>query len=127
MQNIILFLFTSIILIIVTFMQTKIALDLNALLNYGSPLVVMQSMSIFNFFKDINWSSNKVIQSLDFNAFGIYLLHMVVVRWLLKYYGLNPFNGVVLPNILMIAIISFITSYSITFILKKIPIFQSFI
>ena len=60
--------------------------------------------------------------ALDGCSFGIYLIHMIFVRLVLRYLRINPFrssvaflvfSGLVIANLLL--------SWGITWLLKKIP------
>ena len=58
---------------------------------------------------------------VDAQAFGIYLIHMVFVRLLFKYWMVNPYEYG--GGALLIAIVPgiFILSFMITWVLRKIP------
>lgn len=97
------------------------------LLNYSSVFVILQSMGLFALFKQEDGDGNKlsftkrVLLDIDKCSFGIYLVQMIFVRLILRYWGINPFETgtwMILP----ISIGIFIISWIVIRIMKKIPI-----
>lgn len=127
-QSILLIILSSIGLVLVNiyrYMFGYIALDI--LLNYSSILVVLQSIGIFALFVNFKGKSNKVIESLDSTSFGIYLLHMIFVRLILKYLQFNPYGFIPVVSFLILVIIVVLCSYVVVFTLKKLPVFNKFL
>ena len=100
---------------------------LEVLLNYSSILVVLQSIGIFTLFVNFKGKSNKVIESLDSTSFGIYLLHMIFVRLILKYLQFNPYGFIPVVSFLILVIIVVLCYYVVVFTLKKLPVFNKFL
>lgn len=127
-QSIILIMISSIALVLVTVYQVAFGFSsFESLTNYSSIFVVLQSIGIFSLCFNIKKEPNKVIKSLDSNSFGIYLIHMIFVRLLLKYMHINPYNFVAILSFLGLVIFIFVLSYLFVMILKKIPGIKSFI
>lgn len=68
------------------------------------------------------------IRTLDACTFGIYLLHMVFIRLILRYHDWNPYAASV-PILAFAGFVLgiFLLSFVIIVILKKLPIFKSFL
>ena len=68
------------------------------------------------------------IRTLDACTFGIYLLHMVFVRLILRYHDWNPYAASV-PVLAFVGFVLgiFLLSFVIILILKKLPVFKSFL
>jgi surface polysaccharide O-acyltransferase-like enzyme len=91
--------------------------------NYYALPVVMQSVGIFMLF--LHWKPArlpKIVALLDSQSFGIYLLHMILVRLILRYWSFNPYlyTGpmTILLYAVLIVLILFIT-LGVTLLLKK--------
>lgn len=71
------------------------ALD-GLLTSYGSFCVLLQSWGIFSLCLTAKGSGNRIWQKIllfiDENCFGIYLLHMVWIRLVLRYWAINPYE-----------------------------------
>ncbi len=61
----------------------------------------------------------KLVLSFDSCTFGVYLVHMFLARYVLRYMGLNPYDNMPLFVGLIIAVI--IVSYLVVWGLRKIP------
>lgn len=96
--------------------------------NYYSIIIVIQSISVFNIFMNIKKKRgfiDKILLSLDKHSLGIYLVHMIFIRWLFRYRKFNAFdNGIVSIGYLLCIII---VSYIFVFIIKKIPFIKKYI
>ncbi|MBQ4258543.1 MAG: acyltransferase family protein [Clostridia bacterium] len=100
--------------------------SLSPLLNYASPLTVLLSAGIFSLFARIDPESGekntftKSLLGLDRASFGIYLLHLVFVRLILRYWNVNPYAlGVWSFAIISIAV--YLVSYVLVYFLCMIP------
>lgn len=114
-------------IVIFTFMRWKYNIDImEQLWRYSSILVIMQSLGIFSLVERIGNAGKwrKLFVEIDNCSFGIYLIHMMGVRLVLRYMGFNPYanHPVVAFTVLVFGI--FLISYIITWILKKIPGFR---
>ena len=104
-----------------TLLQTDI--DPSGLTAYNSPAVVLQSMAAFSLMLSIKRPAKGLIEDLDRCTFGVYLIHMIFIRLLMREYGFDPFDlGAVC--FVELAIVFFFISASITYVLKKIRIFD---
>ena len=99
--------------------------DLAKLLNYSSVFVILQCMGLFALLKQEGTSEKvtlgeKILLSIDKCSFGIYLIHMIFIRLILRYWEVNPFDfGVWM--IVSISIGIFIASWIVVKVLKLIP------
>ena len=102
------------------------------LLNYSSVFVILQSMGLFALFKQEDGDGNelsftkRILLDIDKCSFGIYLVQMIFVRLILRYWGINPFETGTWM-ILLISIGIFIISWIVIRIMKKIPILNKVI
>lgn len=100
--------------------------ELDAVLGYSSPFTFIASLGIFDILshKEITKKSiKKIISTIDPAAFGIYLIHIIFLRLVLRYIQVNPFTGNLCSVLFVIAVaaVVFIISMIITIVLKKIP------
>lgn len=87
---------------------------------YSSVLVIGQSAGIFGLLCRIPWEADGWIRSMDKCTFGIYVIHMIGIRLLMKAYGWNPYEWGPCAFILL-AIVLFLVSWAVTWIIRKIP------
>lgn len=96
-------------------------------LDYLSPNIVFMSMGVFLFFKDFvskcNFSekSAKIISSISKLTFGIYLIHVLVLK-VLSRIGLGVTIAPFSISYIVISIIVFLVSLAVIFVVSKIPI-----
>lgn len=105
--------------------------SMEILWGYSSFFVIMQAVGFFALLKDVKDTGLRAVKwvllKLDECSFGVYLIHMIFVRLILRYMEFNPYeNGGILAFVLLIIGILFI-SYAITWILKKIPFLKKII
>ena len=96
----------------------------NVLWNYPSVPVVLESIGLFSLCTHIK-KVHPVIHWIDGVSFGIYLIHMIFIRYILTKGIINPYQGGFLIQICIIATLSFGLSAFITFVLKKLPLFKN--
>ncbi len=101
--------------------------------NYGFPITVLGSFGMFSLFKSSekqNWKIvDKVLSGIDKCSFGIYLIHMAVLRVIFSFVKFNPFengNGGVF-TVILISLGVFAVSYVVTFVLRLIPFVKKLI
>ena len=86
---------------------------------------VVASIGIFGFFRKTKNQPVPVLDTiaaeLDKCSFGIYLLHMAVLRYIFLYIKFNPFEHGGTITIIGISILTLVISYAITKILKFVP------
>lgn len=98
---------------------------------YSSPIILLQSISIFYLFtknaqkfeKICNYS---ITQKLNRCSLGIYIIHMVWINLTIKVLNINLLNYSYY-NIIVMGIIIFILSWITTEILLKIPILKNYL
>lgn len=93
-------------------------LDMGLINGYSSLLVLVQSFSIYSLLIRIKRPAGDFLSSLDSCSFGIYLIHMIFIRLVMKESGINPFDFGPSGFIFM-AIVFFFASYAIVWIVKK--------
>ncbi|MGN1382545.1 MAG: acyltransferase, partial [Eubacterium sp.] len=86
---------------------------------YASILVVGQSAGIYSLLNRIPADADSWIRKIDSCTFGVYILHMIGIRWLMKIYGFNPYAYGPLSFVL-IAIVLFLISFFLTWIIRVI-------
>ena len=99
------------------------------LFGYNSAFVIMQSCAVFMLFMKLEIRSDSLLSKLlikiDENGFGIYLVHMILVRYIFKQMQINPFYSGGWLCITAIILIVALLSWIIVFVLKKIPGFKN--
>ena len=89
------------------------------LTGYASPFVAMLAAGVFVLTKDIkkeNASIASMMLSIDRCSFGIYLIHMVFIRLLLRYMGVNLFDYPVIISFSVAALGIFAVSYLLVYL-----------
>ncbi len=120
----ILVLSSSILILSVTWIQWKTgnsALS-EVLLGYSSIPIILQSVGIYKLLTVGNFKDNKIVYAIADSTFGIYLIHMVFVRMVFKWYGFDPYTGngfSYLPVVLLIDVVIFFASLCISYSVKK--------
>ena len=114
---------TVAILVLTYFRVTGGINEIDSVLGYSSIPVAVQSIGVFSLFNHFRADGikglNKFVMSFDQCSFGIYLLHMVFVRLVLRYWEVNPYNHYWLFPALIAAFT--LVSYLCVLVLRKIP------
>lgn len=98
------------------------------LLNYSSVFVVLMSLGIFSLFRSMpemrhaEGLFSRLLLSLDGCSFGIYLLHMLLVRYVLRYQAVDLFSCRQ-PGIAFLGMFAatLTASYGLVWLLRRIP------
>lgn len=102
--------------------------SLETFFGYSSILVVMQAVGLFGILAYTDWKGiaflRKLLLAIDANSFGIYLVHLMFIRGMLKRVGLNPFEHGAGWCILGLVFANLIISYIVVWIIKKIPLLK---
>lgn len=102
--------------------------EMEQLWSYSSILVILQAVGIFmsmDRIKNIGSKAGRMLlDKIDRCSFGIYLIHMIFVRAILRYAEFDPYEGNAVLNFIGLTVIIFIVSYAVTWILKKFPLFR---
>lgn len=111
---------------LMTVIRWKYSIDvMEQLWGYSSILVVLQAVGIFSLAERIKGGGSKIagkiLSEIDHCSFGIYLIHMMFVRLVLRYMKYNPYNGSVPLNFILLILGILAVSYAVIWILKKIP------
>lgn len=90
--------------------------------SYSSPFVVLQSIGFFALLADAfnGKKASRIVDAVDQQTFGIYLIHMVFLRLFLRYMGWNPYRWGAAAFIGFAAGV-FLLSFVIVFALRCIP------
>ena len=92
---------------------------------YSSVFVIFMAVGVFSLVQKLKLNAEgilwKFIECMDGCSFGIYILHMVLVRLILRYWNVNPYIGHSALNFTGLFFIIFIISFLATWCLKKIP------
>jgi len=94
--------------------------------------VLLESISIFVLFKKyftntINIRVQNIIRQISKYCFGIYLVHILIIICLDKFFNLNTLSFNPIFSIPIISIIVFIISLSISFVINHIPILKKYV
>lgn len=116
--------------VFITFVKwQKTDLNLDIFNNYFSLVILLQAICLFNIVVNSNLRLPKVLDkillSVDKHSMGIYLIHMIFIRYIFKYTSFNPFDNIGISFLLVVGII--IASYVVAFILKKLPLVKNYI
>lgn len=107
---------------------TKNIANLDSLWGYPALPIVLQSIGLFSLFKHIRIKENtfhKIVCQLDSVSFGIYLIHFLFIRILLRVWKVNPFVSGTVFMIPLFVIGILLVSWLVVWILKKIPFFKT--
>ena len=115
---------SSIVIIITALLQNNadesLAMKLAGFSKYYSIFVIGQTAGIFSLFNTIRLKASNLINSIDKCTFGIYLIHMIGIRLVFKWMGINPYSyGPVF--FICFVVVLFISCYAITALIRKIP------
>lgn len=95
---------------------------------YSSILVIAQACGLFALFMNLGVDKvgilGKLLIKIDENSFGMYLIHMILVRYIFKQMKINPFTHGDWLCIIGIVIVVAILSWVVTWGLKKCPVFK---
>ena len=111
----VLFAVPTVLIIVLTIVLPEQFADLFA---YKSILVVMQTSGIFVLLNKVPFKEREWIKTLDKCTFGIYLIHMIFIRMVLKWIGYDPYNSLWVINYLVMTVLFFVVSYGITYCIR---------
>lgn len=118
-----LFLVTTVCIILVTPHQMGGGSGVDffkSLTEYSSVLIVGQTAGIFIIFNSISIKFSSIVHAVDDCTFGIYLMHMIGIRLIMKWSGINPYEYG-WWFFFAIAVVLFIVFGAFTYIIKSIP------
>lgn len=99
--------------------------NIEMLYGYSSIFVIFMAAGFFWYIKNLKINTQSklwnCIECIDECSFGIYIIHMVFVRLVLRYWQVNPYDGNSGAKFTGLLLIIFIVSFGITWCLKKIP------
>ena len=88
---------------------------------YDSILVIAQSLSLFSLVLRIRSTAGTVVRSIDRCGFGIYLIHMIGVVFVMKWVGFDPYSHNTVLSFAIMSVVFFVVSYSATWLIRLIP------
>ena len=122
---VVLLIFSTIIIVQITFMRffelKNVDGDLS--LGYENLLVIMQSVGLFGILKDFKWNVGLVVKSIDKSTFGIYLIHIILIKMIMAWGGFNPYTftkSYWMAVVLVMDIIIFILSYGVSLFIRTL-------
>lgn len=89
------------------------------------PGTVFESIAVFLFFNTLKIKENKVITYISSLTFGIYLVHVLVMKLILIYYPLFIYNYSII-SIPILSILIFVISLLMSVTLNNIPLLKKF-
>lgn len=104
----------AIIVLSITSPQTEI-------FGYDSIFVVAQSIGFFSLMLRVKLPAGELLRSLDKCGFGIYMIHMIGVRCVMKWIGFDPYSHGPVICFAGMVLFFFAGAYLITYMLKLIP------
>lgn len=113
-----LFIVSSALLGLGTFLAGQRISDPSFISAYCSPLVVVQSVSVYSLMLGIKAEAGSFISSVDKCSFGIYLIHMIFVRLCMSELGINAFDYGPFGFIFLSAVF-FLAAYGASWVIKR--------
>ena len=123
------FVLSTALTVLITYLSLTTEKEFAPLIGYSSVPVVLQSLSLFALLFSKNGKEpahmKKPLALFDSCGFGIYLVHMIFVRLILRYAEFDPYQYPWSFPLLIagIALVSFV----IVFLLRKIPLIKKFL
>lgn len=113
-------------IIIATICKIKFQTEqIEMLYGYSSIFVILMAAGVFYLIYKVKINTGsmlwKCVECIDECSFGIYILHMVLVRLILRYWKVNPYAGNTVLNFVGLLIVIFTISFAVTWCLRKIP------
>ncbi|MBO5513690.1 MAG: acyltransferase [Mogibacterium sp.] len=109
---------TTVALAVATYKAGQTTDDPSHISAYCSPLVVLQSISIYSLLLGIKAEAGPLIRSADKCTFGIYLIHMIFVRITMSELGVDPFSYGPFGFIFLSAIF-FLAAYAVAWTIRN--------
>lgn len=127
-MSVILLVLSTVLIIVFCILRYRLGLaGLDAMLgSYSSPLVVIQSISLFSLIyneeaiEQKDGVLSKVISTFDRSSFGIYLIHMIFLRLFLRHMQIDPYSEGIY-NFVLVYFATLIISFAISVFLHFIP------
>ena len=88
---------------------------------YDSIFVVAQSIALYSLLLRLRLPDGGFLRALDDCGFGIYLIHMIGVRLVMKWIGFDPYMHSPFPAFAAMVLMFYIFSFFIAFVIRKIP------
>ncbi len=116
----------TVLIIILSVMKYKNgAFETEDFWGYSSPIVVLQATGMYGLFLNISkWIKGivgRILIELDKNSFGVYLIHMIFVRLLIRTFQVNPYGNLSVLKFIGLILMITLISYLCTKLLRLIP------
>lgn len=92
--------------------------------NYAFLPILMQAVGIFSLIGRLSRPEGKLLSFLDKNSFGIYLIHMVFLKYLFLAIGFDPVAKGGISTILLISVLVYLLSTVCTWVLRHLPLIK---
>lgn len=119
-------------IILATFIRWQYGLEqIEQLWGYSSIFVIIQTAGIFMMATSARKKNpnflGKFLVSFDKASFGVYLIHIIFVRYLFKYAQFNPYASGGIFAVIGIAAAVAIVSYLISAVIQRIPVLRKLV
>lgn len=131
--SIVIILFSALVMVLLTIISDiKSLYEVHSFLtNYSFVLTAIASLAIFALFSQIDFDRNKVLfkvaDIISRCSFGIYLIHMIFLKYIFLVMKFNPYSYGGILMLIALSVIVFVMSFTIVYILKKIPFVKNII
>ena len=99
--------------------KTEFATTLKALVNdYSFILTIVGAAGVFLLLRKTK--KHKILEIIDQNSFGIYLIHLMPLKYIALKHPFDPY-GLGLASVAVLAVAVFLLSFGVTWLLRKIP------
>lgn len=92
---------------------------------FKHPIVCMMAMGIFLLISQADIKSNKMILAIAKCSWGIYLIHPFFMNIALKVMKINLLSGMIYIKLFLFAMVLFVISLIVTYILRKMPVIKT--
>ena len=121
----------TVLLALLTWVRTRWDIAaMDDLFGYSSILVIAQAAGVAGWFFQARAEGfprlKGLLTNIDGHSFGIYLIHMMFVRLFYKHLNYDPFmfGPAWLLGVVLLVLVSFVLSYILDWLLKKLPLFR---
>lgn len=115
-------------LILFTILRWNLPMEgMEQLFAYSSPVVIFQAAGLYLLMGSLRLHRNGLLHRtliwIDKRSFGIYLVHLIFIRWGLRFFRINPYGlGFGSPVFLALFVLGvLILSGAVVYMLQKIP------
>lgn len=92
---------------------------------FKHPIICFMAMGIFLLISQMNVKTNKIILEIANCSWGIYLIHPFFMNIALKVLKIDLLSGMLYIKLFIFAMVLFVISLIVTYILRKIPVINT--